>query len=362
MSRILLTGASGQGNPGDDALVDAFARTLHGHELVVPSPGSVPAPARRVPATAAGVASVLRDVDAVVVAGGTVFKTLHPSVPRGSHSLLLRTALLLAAARARGIPMALVGVGAGELRTRASRVIAARVAEHADLLVLRDEESAAVLAEAGARGPFRIGSDAAWTVLDPPAPAPRRGALVVVSHLVHRRTDRALTLLRSMVDALTDRGLDVTLEPWQAADVELAHRARDAARPGAVEIATPPASLSVSASRAAAHHVVVTARFHGLVAAAAAGTPVLAVAHEPKLAGLSRRLGQPSVSPHATPTVARAAIDDLLGTDAATPGAVAAERAAAEDAMRLLRLVVSGGAEVEVVDRSLLALSDGVPW
>ncbi|HEX4903611.1 MAG TPA: polysaccharide pyruvyl transferase family protein [Acidimicrobiales bacterium] len=361
MTSTLLCGAFGQGNPGDDALLDAFARALHGHDLLVTSPGP-PGTGGHVAPTAAGVGRALLEAGAVVVGGGTVFKTLHPASGRPPHALLLRTAALVTACRARDVPVALVGVGAGDLRTRRSRSLAAHIARHADLVVLRDEESAAVLSDCGVAGPFRIGADAAWTVLDAPVPAARRGALVVVSHLVHRRADRAAGLLSRVVDSLLARGLDVVLEPWQPADVELARKVCERDRDAPVTLADRPVTLADTVQRAARSEVVVSARFHGLVAAGTAGTPALAIAHEPKLAGLARRLDQPSVPPHATAAVVDGAVHGLLATAPPTPSAVDAERVAAADAMRLLRLVVSGGGEDDVVDLRALALSDGVPW
>ena len=56
----------------------------------------------------------------------------------------------------------MIGVGADDLRGRQAQVIARWLVRHADLLVLRDEESAAALAVAGAPKPFWIGADPAW--------------------------------------------------------------------------------------------------------------------------------------------------------------------------------------------------------
>ena len=54
--------------------------------------------------------------------------------------------------------------------------------------------------------------------------------------------------------------------------------------------------------------LVIAMRFHALVAAGMAGTPFVAIAHEPKLAGLARRLGQVAVPAHASAAVLRAAM------------------------------------------------------
>lgn len=371
MSRVLLCGAFGQGKPGDDALLEAFLEGLAGHEVTVTTLGAVPSPARAIAPDGRAVWQALRDVDAVVVGGGTLFKSLHPSVPRRPSSLVARTALLRAATAARGLPLALVGVGAGDLRGRTARRLTAWTADRADLLVLRDEESAAVLAEAGATGPFRVGADATWLLLDvgaPAGPAADRGApvLVVLGHLAHRDPDCLTDGVAVVVSRLLERGHPVTLQPWQdgagGRDSSLGAEVLRQVRSGGATLTDPPATLRAAQEAAAAHGAVVTLRFHGLVAAAAAGRPTLAFAHEPKLAGLARRLGQPTVPSHASPAVLAHAVDALLDTPGPDPALLAGEVQAARDTNALLRLVVSGGAEDDAVDRAALDLSSGVPW
>jgi polysaccharide pyruvyl transferase WcaK-like protein len=89
----------------------------------------------------------------------------------------------------------------------------------------------------------------------------------------------------------------------------------------------------------------VALRFHALVAAAAAGVPAIAYAHEAKLAGLGKRLGQPVVQPagkaEAVGGAMLAAIED--GVTAAGPEAITRERDRARAGMALLRLLLSGG-------------------
>ena len=114
------------------------------------------------------VAREIRRADSVVVAGGTIFKTLHPASGRPPLALLSRTAALAAVARALRKPFALVGVGAAPLQGASARGLARATVRAADLLILRDEESAAHLADIGAPTPIRVGADAAWTLLPLP--------------------------------------------------------------------------------------------------------------------------------------------------------------------------------------------------
>jgi polysaccharide pyruvyl transferase WcaK-like protein len=421
---VFLAGAFGQGNPGDEALLAAFARALPDHRPLAAS--SDPA------ATAAehGIAAVSRDdlpavgreiarADAVVVAGGTIFKTLHPSCGRAPLSLLRRTAALAAATRALRKPLALVGVGAAPLHGRGARTLARSIVRAADLLVLRDEESAGHLAAVGAPTPVRVGADPAWTLLPEggqtpladaarergqtplvettaqsqnTAPsAPERGqtpkggqtplspavlmrsalgghapvpleagrngdgrpVVVALSHLAGgpELADRLAPGLAPVVDA----GVNVRLDPWQPdGDADLA--AAVATRLGGrVDLAPPPADLLAAREGMAGARLVLAQRFHAIVAAAAAGVPVLAVAHEPKLAGLARRLEQPAVAADAPPATLASAVLGALDGPAAPAAAVHRERVHAEEGFRLLRVLLARGRSDEAVD------VDGLP-
>lgn len=385
MAPILLAGAFGQHNPGDEALLDAFCHALDREELIVTSrdPGATERAhgVRAMTPTAANVAAWLRHGRHLVVGGGTVFKTLHPSTGRRPHSLLVRTLAIGRAAHARGITVSLVGVGAGRLPTSRARRLARAIATHADLLVLRDEESATVLADAGVPTPLRVAADAAWTLVDSPIDelTMRRGTdhttgtdpgsvLVALSH--HAGGDDLGHHLAAAL-AATREVTHVELQPWQhdeaAHDPRLARTVADhlaALRPDlTVSIADAPADLHHAAAHSTRHGLVLGLRFHALVAAAAAGTRFVAVAHEPKLAGLANRFGQLWVPPHATSEVLGHAIDRGLHLDPPDRHVAREETARAEEAFRLLRLVLSDGAELTADIHVRIALSSGsVTW
>ncbi len=380
--RVFLAGAFGQGNPGDEALLAAFARGLGRHGAVAAS--SNPA------ATAGehGIASVGRDemgpiareirrADAVVIAGGTIFKALHPSCGRAPLSLLRRTAALAAVTRALRKPLALVGVGAAPIQGAGARSLTRTIVRAADLLILRDDESAGHLAAVGAPTPIRVGADPAWILLPDPegdgetcvvmrsaagghdaveldAGSDRGPVIVALSHLAGGRdlSERLAAGLQPIADA----GIAIRLDPWQPdGDLELATEV--AIRLGGrAEIGASPADLRSARDGMIGARLVIAQRFHALVAAASAGVPALAVAHEPKLSGLARRLSLPVVAPDAPPQSFAGAVFGALDAPPAPAEAVRRERTAAEDGFRLLRVLLARGRSDEAVDVEGLAL------
>jgi polysaccharide pyruvyl transferase WcaK-like protein len=360
--RVFLAGAFGQGNPGDEALLAAFAQGIGSRRAVAASADPAATSAEQ-GLDAVGrddlgrVAREIRRADSVVVAGGTIFKTLHPASGRPPLALLSRTAALAAAARALRKPLALVGVGAAPLQGASARGLARAIVRAADLLILRDEESAAHLAEIGAPTPIRVGADAAWTLLPIPGETKGQTPSQVVVALSHLAGDRDLgERLAAGLQPIVDAGIPVRLDPWQVdGDAELA--ADVAARLGGdALIGAPPTDLRAARDGMTGARLVIAQRFHALVAGASAGVPALAVAHEPKLSGLARRLDQPTVAADAPPqTFADAALRALDAAPApATP--VRRERAAAEDGFRLLRVLLARGRSEEAADVDGLAL------
>jgi polysaccharide pyruvyl transferase WcaK-like protein len=375
MPSAILAGAFGQRNAGDDARLQAFARALDGWDLVATvapgTPESVLAGCTPVSADdPVAVARAVAAADAVVLAGGTLFKTLPSSGGRPPLSLLRRALAMAAGATALGRPVAMVGVGAGALPTAPARTLARRLIHRADLLVLRDDESAAVLTGAGAPAPFRVGADPAWTLFEdaplPPADAPagrREGILVALSH--HAGGPRLAGRLAQALAPVVAEGVPLVLQPFQvgvrgADDLELAHAVR--VRLGGVpELIVPPADLQEARDLARSFGAVVALRFHAAIAAAAAGTPFVAYAHEPKLAAVGRRLRQPVVDPAApAETLGAAALAALDGPPPAA-AAIKAEVARAEEGFRLLQLVLTRGRGRPADDVSGLPLVPE-PW
>lgn len=378
MARALLVGAFGQRNPGDDALLSAFAAALPGWELVVPAadPDLVTAGSAD-PRIAQGqgtdryvtpisnapgrVMTALLSCDAVVVGGGTVFKVLRPSAGRRPLSLLTRAMLLTRAAQLAAKPVAIVGVGADELPGRRAQTLAARIATSADMLVVRDEDSVDLLADAGVPVPIRLGADAAWTLLGDvrPAPGDREpvGPVIVTPSRHAKDPGRYAVLAASLTALLRERPelSGIRIEPWQIGgqvggsrldDLLLARQLEAALRVAGcprVEVLAPPASVVDAANSYRDAALVVGQRFHSLVAAAAAGCRFVADPCEPKLSAIARTFGQMEIQPDTSVGTLTETLRSAV--DAAPPAAEEARRqiATARTMLGLMRTVVEGG-------------------
>jgi polysaccharide pyruvyl transferase WcaK-like protein len=351
MPTALLAGAFGQRNPGDEALLDAFIAALPDWDVIATA--AVPPHGRDTDTVAsddpARVARAVTRADAVVFAGGTVFKELPPRTRRPPLDLLQKGAALAYGAKALGKRLAMVGVGAAPIRPGRGHRLVRRLIRQADLLVLRDEESADVLADLGAPTPFRIGADAAWTLVEQQPEPERGGDRVIVALSSEPGNGEVADELAAALVPLLAAGHKVSLQPWQVGgparpdDLDMA-RALAARLGGTTDIMLPPADLDEAIDVFADARLVVGLRFHALVAAAAAGRPFVAYAHEPKLAAVARRLGQPSVAPSQGGDALGAVLLSAANRPVApSMSAVRAEVARAEESLRLLRLVLSDG-------------------
>ena len=370
MPNVVLVGAFGRGNPGAEALCRAFLTHLcTDHEVVVASANPSRTEAEHgVPSIASDVRSIVtaaRVADVVVLGGGTVFKASRRSARGRSVSSLRDLTALVAGARATGTKVAMIDVGADELTGRAARRMAGWIVGRIDLLVLREEESAAALADAGVATPFWVGADATWLL---PAPPPVIGVrpsaiTVALNHLAV--DDRLLRVLADVVRPLC-ADHDVRLQPWQvdalSGDVALAERAL-LALDGNARIVAPPADLVSAVEDFANQSLVIATRYHALVAAARAGTRTLAIDFEPKMAGLSRRLGLLAVPVNASAEVIAAAVDQALIAPPPAPSSVRGEVVAAHQSFGLLDLLLRDGALEDPGTFEPLPLSTGtVSW
>lgn len=337
MDGVVLAGPFGAGSPADEAALGAVLAALDGVDAVVLSgrPDETESRHRcRAVALADWEETARALTGAAVVAVGDL---PHFAAMEGAAAVVGR---LLGPGRRQ--PVVAVGVGIGPARSDRGRRRARTLAARSEALVVRDTASASNLAAAGAVPPFWVGAELAWASLPGPSPTTRADhALVCVEDW------RTVADLGAVTAACADAGLGLLVQSWPGAEAGPVPPVPWTPVPG-------PESLVAARTALAAVRLAVASSRGPVLAAVAAGTPVVVVDPDPGTAELAARLGQVIVRAHDPPSLLAAAVDRALGEAAPLPETVAVEAEAALQSLRILRALVDGGGTT--VDTSKLRL------
>jgi hypothetical protein len=394
---ILLVGAFGQDDPGSEALLEAFLGALDGWRVVAThcsSPWKASPACEVLPARApAAIAAWLREVDGVVVTGDRAFATAAPETAPFALSPLAQIASICAATSLNAVPVALVGVGAHVLPGSVTRRLARFVIGRAKLVVVNNEEAAWALEHAGARPPFRVGADPAWTVLDPgrsselpPDPAVAGSVVVTIGVNGDHGVDPPLV---GGLELVARAGVEIRLERCRPASIsgtsprgsvavrwaapsprrgaaptlegEVLVRALGARLGRWAMILDRPFGFEEEPGRFAGAALVVAQQPFTFMAAMAAGVPAVALGDDPRLMALARRFRQRWVLPGAAPGELADAVMDGLGGPRPSSAVVAEEVGRAHESFRLMRLVLGHGDHDEAYGLSALPFAPS-PW
>ena len=189
--------------------------------------------------------------------------------------------LMASLARKRAKKVLWWGQGIGPLRSSASRKLVRILANSADALTVRDEKSAALLKEIGARGSMEIVADPAFALTPSPNFGGERGGTILAPRPWKELTpdwslpERApLPLVRLPMHLPGDRealgGSAAGLYDWKERG----------------------ASVTDVLGRIEAAELVVAMRLHALIFAARCATPFVAVSYDPKVDALAEAAGQ----------------------------------------------------------------------
>lgn len=293
---MLLCGYYGEHNLGDDALLEVLLRQLPaGWRPLVCAADQGQVQRRFAVATTdrrrlAGVLQALSGCDGLVLGGGSLLQDAT------SFASLLYYALLIAAARLQGKPVALWGQGLGPLRRRRSRLLVRALLHQVQAISWRDPASASLAAGWGIEA--AVAGDPVWAL--PPQPWLGRGGPIVlcwrpVAQLAGEAWLPYLQALARLADSIDrevlwlpfhqdqDRGLLDGLRRQGLLPEGLAARSRE------IEAADPAAALHVFAGAS----LVLAMRLHGLILAALTGAPCAALSYDPKVAAAATAIGCP---------------------------------------------------------------------
>lgn len=302
---LLLLGAYGQHNIGDDALLEVFVAQLGGEPLLVNSATPAETAARYgvdvLPTynlwASPGRARGVLDARALVFGGGSLLKEIEGSVAARLR-YMLRIIGLLELGRRTGKPTAMLGVGMGPLHTPIFRRLARIAAERTSLVCVRDRASAELLRSIGVRRPATLTADPVFLLEPPPRPLRAGPSRVVVIPRYSLGPAESAALAAACDHLVARTGARLTIVPFQTGyracydDLPAAHellgrmRWRDSA-----EVVVPRSAQAALALLGGAE-LVLSARLHGLVFAAICGVAALGIDYEPKVRGVMAEAGQ----------------------------------------------------------------------
>lgn len=245
-------------------------------------------------------AAWVRRHDVVIVPGMGVLEATLPLRPWGfPYSLFL----LCASGRLLGTRVALVSVGAAEIRNRPTRALVRWSARLAAYRSYRDAQSRDAMRAMGVDTAHdEVYPDLAFSLPTPPASAPSGSPGTVCLGVMdfHGGNDdraRADEIYRRYLDGtirfvrtLVEEGRPIRLLTGDQCDVAVVEAILDAVDSPLVTAAEP-ASLADLMKEMAEADTVVAVRYHNLICALKTGTPVLALSYAAKSDALMDRMG-----------------------------------------------------------------------
>jgi polysaccharide pyruvyl transferase CsaB len=278
--RVLVNGYYGFGNTGDEALLEGLLRALTsaGHEpRVLSADPAQTAALHGVPAfhRLRSLPAALAWCEAFVSGGGGLLQDSSSMRSLRYYLLLIRVAQTL------GKTVVVYGQSIGPLSGPGRRRVAAAL--RGVPIAVRDTQSVELLAGLGLTATL-VGDPA--LLLDPPSGPIGEPGTILVPRAGHPDLTDALAAVGS--DCL-ENGLSVALLPF--------HPQEDGPEVERLSAALPSASLLRPADHREAlrliggARLVVSARLHGLILAAAAGTPFVGLVYDPKVAGFLAQSG-----------------------------------------------------------------------
>lgn len=254
--------------------------------------------------------STLRDFDLLVVSGGGQLDDTWGGCWQAPFNLLRWSAL----ARARGIRLAYLSVGAGPLRESLSRKFAVRALRLADFRSFRDQESADLVERLGVPGPNPVFPDLAHSypiALEASRDWPAGGQLDVgvgpfpyMNPRLYPEKDASqyagyLDAMARFTEWLVGHGHrvrflcgDVDQDTEVMSDIRNTLVDRGRARVAEQLIQGPIATVKDLLDEIAKTDVVLSSRFHGVLFSQLLNKPVIAASYHQKIDSLMADVGQ----------------------------------------------------------------------
>lgn len=296
MARVVLSGYYGLGNAGDEAVLAAIVQALRerdpGGRITVLS--AAPGFTREVHGVEAvrrtdlrAVIAALGEADLLISGGGSLLQDVT------SLRSLLYYLGVVALARARRVPVFFYAQGVGPLRRRVARWLAGRVARGVAGITVRDAASADLLREVGVTRPEVVVTADPVFAFRPAQSAGSAGRPVFgfAFRPWAGEEEWVPEVARAAGELAEQYGAELRWLSFQGErDLPVA-KALAAACPAASTVVEPGRTPEETWAQVAGCDLLVGARLHALIMAAAAGRPLVGVSYDPKVDALLTDLG-----------------------------------------------------------------------
>jgi polysaccharide pyruvyl transferase CsaB len=313
-TKIFLVGLYGVDNLGDDAIRDAIERAADKlgaeicHYAVRTERVGEPRAVRLRSSAWWAYLHAIWDADRIVIGGGGLLKDEGIKRWQG-YGLLLELFGTAALARLLRKPVALIGMGVGPIYTKLGARLIAPVARLAGRRLVRDQASAEMLARLGI-GDVQVCADPAFSMREAmisdggggggPQWPPRRMLIsarpwYLMDPNKAQRWQRLVNAIAKMADEAIEDGLEVEFAClYWPQDLTVAQEIATNMRHGdQARIPTTATDWWGLADDLRRNDVLVSMRYHAVVCATMAKTPVFALAYEPKVVAVAEDLGIP---------------------------------------------------------------------
>lgn len=300
--KVLLIGAAGWSNLGDDLIAASLQRWLQSYGATVsvaggPRASSIVSISNRLSGSFRDRLQLLRAIlssDAVVIGGGGLLDDRLP----GFYRPFTRVARVCRLLRK---PYIFAGIGVGPVRHESSRVAYRDACGGAAAVFVRDRESADRLRECGVERPVEVVSDPVLWHTVAPDEADRVDVAINLRTWepidedkgIQLDSDAIVEVVAEAVGPLIAEGARISLFSMSALpdddDANVLDRLRE--RLGLELDALVEPEAKTVRSLIAGASVVLSMRLHGCLLAASLGRPVVGLAYDPKIAQQGRALG-----------------------------------------------------------------------
>lgn len=333
---FLLNGYFGFDNAGDEAVLAAMLaelRSLAPSATFVATSGN-PAQTKAMHGCEAigrqapgELFKAIQNCDVFISGGGSLVQDVTSFRNVVYYTTLLRLAKML------GKKTMVYAQGVGPLNAKKSRNLARKMFQSADVVTVRDPDSAALLREIGVTREVEVTADPVWK-LPAQSQVKRAGTWGVALRSWPGADEGALARLVGALRASANaQGATLRFLPMQPGpDKEVLQGLTTAGEILETEGAHPSEILGLAAS----FEVMIAMRLHALIFAASAGVPVVALNYDPKVASLATLLDAPHLQ---TP-----AVTDL----AQLPTLIAEAKAASPTVLEEFRAKARRNAELAV--------------